>query len=85
MVAHYEQLRSDVLSPMAGGCPAPGLVLFFRKGMTAWMQAWSPSMKNASETAPPSDATWLCPVDVRAQLAGIMAGMILGQQLEVTR
>jgi hypothetical protein len=43
-------------------------------------------MKNAAaETAPLPDTTPLCPLDVRTQLAGILASIILGQQLEITR
>jgi hypothetical protein len=71
---------------MAAGCPAPGLALFLRKGMTAWMRAWSPCMKTAAaETAPLPDTIPPYPLDVRTQLAGILASMILGQQLEITR
>jgi hypothetical protein len=54
--------------------------------MTAWMRAWSPCMQNAAaETAPWPDMPQPCPLDVRTQLAGILAGLILDQQLEITR
>jgi len=50
------------------------------------MRAWSPCMKNAAaEAAPRLNTTPVYPLDVRSQLAGILAGMILGQQLEITR
>jgi len=53
--------------------------------MTAWMRAWSPCIQNAAaETAPQPDTPPPCPLDVRSQLAGILAAMILGQQLEIT-
>ena len=85
-VAHYEQLRNDALSMAHGGAPAPGLALFLRKGMTAWMQAWSPGPQNAAATsAPPSGATQSCPPDIRTQIAAVLAGIILNQQLEVNR
>ena len=81
--AHYEQLRNDALSPAAARCPTPGLALFLRKGMTAWMRAWSPCMQNAAAeiTAPPP-ATPSYPQDIRAQLTVLLASLILGQQLE---
>jgi hypothetical protein len=50
------------------------------------MRAWSPCMQNAAaETAPRPDTPPPCPVDVRTQLTAILAGMILDQQLEITR
>lgn len=82
----YEQLRKDALSSAAALCPAPGLALFLRKGMAAWMRAWSPCVQNAApETVPRPDTPPPCPLDVRTQLAGILACMILDQQLEITR
>jgi hypothetical protein len=85
LVAHYEQLRKDALSPAIGRSPAPGLALFLRKGMIAWMRAWSPCMSAVAEAASPAVATPSCPQDIRAQLAVLLAGLILGQQLEATR
>jgi hypothetical protein len=83
-VAHYEQLRNDALSMAHGRAPAPGLVLFLRKGMTAWMRAWSPGLQNsAAASAPPSGAIQSCPPDIRTQIAAVLAGIILNQQLEV--
>ncbi|MCC6153792.1 MAG: hypothetical protein IT367_08555 [Candidatus Hydrogenedentes bacterium] len=79
---HYEQLRNDALSPAAGRSPAPGLALFLRKGMIAWMRAWSCLPNPAAEVLPPPAATSSCPQDIRAQLAVLLAGLILGQQLE---
>jgi hypothetical protein len=85
LVAHYEQLRKDALSTGADCSPAPGLVLFLRKGMIAWMRAWSPCMQHAAaEIAPPPATAPSCPHDIRAQLAVLLAGLILGQQLEAT-
>ena len=74
------------MSSAAVLCPAPGLALFLRKGMTAWMRAWPPCVQNAAPgTVPRPDTPPPCPLDVRTQLAGILAGMILDQQLEITR
>ena len=86
LVAHYEQLRKDALSPAAARrSPAPGLALFLRKGMVAWMRAWSTCMPDTdAEVTSPADAVPPCPQDIRAQLAVLLAGLILGQQLEAT-
>jgi len=85
LVTGYEQLRNDARSLPAGHAPTPGLVLFLRKGMTAWMRAWSSCVPK------PTPGTTLLPgaaasysVDVRAQIATILAGMILGYQPEVS-
>jgi hypothetical protein len=85
LVANYECLRNDALSLEEGRSPAPGLALFLRKGMTAWMRAWSPYTPNAaSEMALPPSANQSSPPDIRAQLTALLAGMILGQHLEIT-
>jgi hypothetical protein len=53
--------------------------------MTAWMRAWSPYMQHAAaEVAPPAVTAPSCPQDIRAQLAVLLAGLILGQQREAT-
>ncbi len=84
LVSHYEQLRNDALSVSAGRAPAPGLALFLRKGMTAWMQAWKPFLvTNGAPPAPPPAASLDGSFPVRAQIANILAGMILSRQLEV--
>jgi hypothetical protein len=38
----------------------------------------------AAEVASPAVAISVCPQDIRAQLAVLLAGLILGQQLEAT-
>lgn len=85
LVFHYEQLRNDALSLSAGRTSAPGLALFLRKGMSAWMRAWKPYLAtNGSATAPPPAGSLHGSFDIRAQIANILAGMILSQQLEAT-
>ncbi len=55
LVGHYEQLRKDALSFSAGRASTPGLALFLRQGMTAWMRAWTPCLqKPCAETLFPS-------------------------------
>ena len=85
LVTGYEQLRNDARSLPAGHAPTPGLVLFLRKGMTAWMRAWSACMPKPTPgtTLLPSAAP-SCAVDVRSQIATILAGMILGREREVS-
>jgi len=84
LVAHYEQLRKDALSPAARS-PAPGLALFLQKGMIAWMRAWSTCTPNTvAEVISPAVAIPSSPQDIRAQLAVLLAGLILSQQVEVT-
>lgn len=83
-IAHYEQLRSDALSLSAGRKPAPGLALLLRQGMTAWMRAWSPCMHEPGVAVLLSAPSIPYPLEVRGQIANLIAGIILNQQLEVT-
>jgi hypothetical protein len=89
MTAQYEQLRNDALSGRSGQAIAPGLALFVRNGMIAWMRAWSPYMRNVNtETTPqpsPSHATPLCLLEIRGQLTAILVGVILSQRWEVNQ
>ena len=83
----YEQLREQVLADDNFiATDRRGLAVLIREGMAAWMRAWSACMQNtAPETLPRPDTPPPCPLDVRTQLAGILTGMILNQQLEITR
>ena len=85
LVAHYEQLRNDARGLSAGQNPAPGLALFLRQGMTSWMRAWSPCMytTDVGTLASPATVQGLS-LDIRTQMATILAGMILGQHQEAT-
>jgi len=82
LVAHYEQLRRDATDMSSLGREALGLALFFRRGMAAWMQAWSPCMACVTPPAPPQPATTSVPMDVRGQVAMLLAGIILGLHQE---
>lgn len=85
LVAHYEQLRNDARALSAGQNPAPGLALFLGQGMTSWMRAWSPCMHttDVGTLASPATVQGLS-VDIRTQMATILAGMILSQHQEAT-
>ena len=80
MVADYEQLRSDVLDRQRRSFPSPGLALLLRQGMTAWASC---SRENQSEPSSPLAAGRLS-LSVRTEMTLILAGMILGQQQEIT-
>jgi hypothetical protein len=82
---HYERLRNDALA-LPARASAPGMALFQRKGMIAWMRAWSCCMQPpARETAPEPPLASSCSIDIRTQMALIVAGIILGQRPEVRR
>jgi hypothetical protein len=82
LTAHYEQLRDDALS-LAGHQPTLGLDLLLRQGMAAWIQAWSAcAQKPGVEAVPPSAPRPTNSLDVRVQMASILAGVILGRPVE---
>ena len=64
------------------GRQALGLALFLRRGMAAWMQAWSKCLDCVTPPAPPQPATTPVPMDVRGQVARLLAGIILGLHQE---
>jgi len=85
LVAHYEQLRRDATGVSARGGGGSGLALFLRRGMTAWMQAWSQCTSGVTpqaQTQPTTTAPGL--IDVQAQVTTLLAGIILGLQQEAT-
>ena len=61
-----------------------GLALFLRRGMTAWMQAWSECAGVETETCSLSGAKETIPLQMRSQLTTLLAGMILSLQQEAT-
>jgi hypothetical protein len=53
--------------------------------MTAWMQAWAQCTDHDAPTAhSQSAAASAVPIDLRAQVATLLAGIILGLQQEAT-
>ena len=61
-----------------------GLALFLRSGMAAWMQAWSQCVSGKQSQHLVSATTMTsAPIDVRAQIATLLAGTVLNLQ-EVT-
>jgi hypothetical protein len=60
-----------------------GLALFLRRGMTAWMQAWSEYAGNIEPPTPAQPGTdETMSVDMRSQITTLLAGMILSLQQE---
>jgi hypothetical protein len=86
MVAHYEQLRADALDPGEERVLTPGLALFLRRGMAAWIEAWpqAPERRLGASAPDYSDRPRL-PLGLRQQISLILAGMILAQRQEVSR
>ncbi|MBV8843258.1 MAG: hypothetical protein JO307_10650 [Bryobacterales bacterium] len=77
-MAQYEQLRRDAIARLAYRGEGLGLALFLRRGMTAWMQAWSECTANiepSTRMEPGVDET--IPAGLRSQIATLLAGMIL--------
>jgi hypothetical protein len=57
----------------------------FGDGMTAWMQAWSQCTDQVAPHAPsPAAPLAAVPMDLRAQVATLLAGIILDLQQEAT-
>jgi hypothetical protein len=82
LVARYEELRQLALA--CRGVQAQGLALFIRRGMRAWMQAWSqcvPPSLPASAALP--DAPQTCPAQLHAEVATLLASMVLFAPQEV--
>src|SRR6266849_4376686 len=85
LTEQYEQLRRDATGRSAHAVQGLGLALFLRRGMTAWMQAWSQCTDCAAPNTHPRPATPAAvPMDLRAQIATLLAGIILGLQQEAT-
>jgi len=85
MVADYEQLRGDVLDQPRRSVPTPGLALFLRQGITAWMHAWASCRREQPSEPSSPHAAGILSLSVRAEMTSILAGMILGiQQQEIT-
>jgi hypothetical protein len=85
LTEQYEQLRRQATSRAEYGSKGLGLALFLRRGMTAWMQAWSQCTDHDAPNAHAEPAmSAAVPIDLRAQVATLLAGIILGLQQEAT-
>lgn len=79
----YEELRRQFLEHC--GAQAQGLALFMRRGMRAWMHAWSQCAAPTSRLPPVSvtSSQETCPVQLHAQVAMLLADMVLLARQEV--
>jgi len=60
-----------------------GLALFLRRGMTAWMRAWSECARTVEPvTRAQAGTNEAMPLDMRSQITTLLAGMILSLQQE---
>jgi hypothetical protein len=84
LAEQYEQLRREATGHSEHERKGLGLAFFLRRGMTAWMQAWSQctvTPKAHSQPAMPA----AIPIDLRTQVATLLAGIILSLHQEATQ
>lgn len=75
LIARYEELRSQVLQGVGRGM---GLVLFLREGMRAWLESWSDcTLPVADHSGTRTRDVELMPLDLRGEMARILAGMAM--------
>jgi hypothetical protein len=82
LATHYEQLRRAAMSRPDYGGEGLGLALFLRRGMTAWMRAWSECATVEPVTRSQAGADEAIPVDMRSQITTLLASIILSLQQE---
>jgi hypothetical protein len=75
LIARYEALRRQALG--RSGAQGQGLALFMRRGMGAWMQAWSHCVAPPRAAARPPDDQEICPVELHREVAMLLASMAL--------
>ena len=77
LIARYEELRRHGLGRSA--TQGRGLALFVRRGMSAWMQAWSRCLPPAlvPEPARSHYDQEICPVQLHRDVAMLPASMVL--------
>lgn len=84
LIARYEELRRQVLG--RSGMQAQGLALLMRRGMSAWMQAWSQCAALPLVPlvpAQPTDDQEICPVQLHQEVAMLLTNMVLFARQEV--
>lgn len=71
------------MSRPAYGGEGWGLALFLRRGMTAWMRAWSECAATVEPvTRSQAGADEAIPVDMRSQITTLLASIIVSLQQE---
>jgi hypothetical protein len=84
LVARYEALRQDVMDSGIGRRTVPGLALFMRKGMAAWMTSIGEEPMRHAAVPAASSATQM-PDGIERSLIDIVATMALATALEGRR
>ena len=85
LVEAYESLRGNVLGDCEG-CTGPGLALFMRKGMAAWMQACVRSAPPPERRSVPLSSTSAnLPPGLRGELVVVLTAMVLSHLQEAWR
>jgi hypothetical protein len=75
LIVRYEELRRHALGRSA--TQGQGLALFVRRGMSAWMQAWSQCLPSAPVPTHSHDDQEICPVQLHKEMAMLLASMVL--------
>jgi len=78
-ITHYEDLRGQAVAHPTG-VSSLGYALFTRQGMAAWARACHSCASEPLTSAPVFVAHNPMPVDLRAQLALVLAGIIFNLQ-----
>lgn len=79
LITQYEDLRGQaVVHPAAAR--SLGYALFIRQGMAAWARAWRSCASEPPTSAPSPVAHTPMPLELRAQVALVLAGIIFNLQ-----
>jgi hypothetical protein len=79
LIAQYEDLRGQAFANPAG-LRNLGYALFTRQGMAAWARAWRSYTSESPALEPPAVARNPVPLDLRTQVALVLAGIIFNLQ-----
>jgi hypothetical protein len=82
LIARYEELRRQVLGRC--GTHGHGLALLMRRGVSAWMQAWSQCVASPPAPTQAPDDPEICPVQLHSEVATLLANMVLFARQEVS-
>jgi hypothetical protein len=79
LITQYEELRVHAIAHSTG-VRSLGYVLFTRQGMAAWARAWRSYNAEPPTATPNSAAHNPMPLELRAQVAVVLAGIIFNLQ-----
>jgi hypothetical protein len=81
LIDRYEELRRLVLG--RSGAHGHGMALLMRRGMSAWMQAWSQCVAVPPAPTQVPDDQETCPVELHREVATLLANMVLFARQEI--